>query len=169
MFTVSLRQLPPLLAHGIRASVLGHGIIEGGKDCNLDLLVLRHRTPIAAEEGRVRVAVWTGGGRLPLAEALGVDAVLAFDCTPSELRKAIERFAPVGSVDAGASETPNITPRERDVLNRVATGATSREIAAALSISERTVEVHRRNLLKKLGVRRSAGLVSTARARQLFD
>ena len=62
-----------------------------------------------------------------------------------------------------------ITPRERDILARVATGATSREIANALGISERTVEVHRRNLLKKLGVRRSAGLVSTAMARHVLD
>lgn len=169
MFTVSLRQLPPLLAHGVRASVLGHGIIEGAQDAVVELLALRHRTPLARTPGRVLVALWTGGGRLPLAEALGVDAVFPFDATPSELRKGIERFAPAGSVDAGAAEALTITPRERDVLNRVATGATSREIASALAISERTVEVHRRNLLKKLGVRRSAGLVATARARQLFD
>ena len=169
MFTVSLRQLPPRLAHGVRASVLGHGVLEGEDDASAELLMVRHRQPVTRVAGRRCVALWSGGGRLPAASALGVDAVVSSDMPPSELRKVIERFAPAGEVTPSGTTHASITPRERDVLNRVATGATSREIAASLCISERTVEVHRRNLLKKLGVRRSAGLVSTARARRLLD
>ncbi len=43
-----------------------------------------------------------------------------------------------------------LTHREWDVLQRVASGLTNREIAAALSISENTVKKHLRNILAKL-------------------
>lgn len=45
---------------------------------------------------------------------------------------------------------PVLTARERDVLEMLAGGARNRDIAAALSISERTVKVHVANLMGKL-------------------
>ena len=45
-----------------------------------------------------------------------------------------------------------LTPRERDVLELVATGAVNRRIATELGISKRTVEVHRVRLMKKMQV-----------------
>lgn len=45
---------------------------------------------------------------------------------------------------------PRLTPREKDVLKAVATGAMDREIAAELSISITTVKTHMRNILAKL-------------------
>jgi DNA-binding NarL/FixJ family response regulator len=57
---------------------------------------------------------------------------------------------------APAAEPPGdghgLTPREIEVLRRVAAGDTNRAIAGRLSISERTVERHVSNLLRKLGV-----------------
>jgi DNA-binding NarL/FixJ family response regulator len=47
----------------------------------------------------------------------------------------------------------SLTPRERDVLALVASGARNREIAATLSISENTVNFHVRNILAKLQLR----------------
>jgi two-component system, NarL family, nitrate/nitrite response regulator NarL len=48
-------------------------------------------------------------------------------------------------------ENPDeLTPREIEVLEIVARGATNKEIAAALSITENTVKIHLRNILEKL-------------------
>jgi FixJ family two-component response regulator len=52
-----------------------------------------------------------------------------------------------------------LTRREQEVLERLATGASSKEIARQLGLSSRTVESHRSNIMKKLGVRNAAELV----------
>ena len=46
-----------------------------------------------------------------------------------------------------------LTPREREVLDRLAGGLPNKTIAYDLGISPRTVEVHRANLIAKLDVR----------------
>ncbi|MEN8141502.1 MAG: response regulator transcription factor [Thermodesulfobacteriota bacterium] len=56
----------------------------------------------------------------------------------------------------------SLTPRERQVLKLVAEGHTSRDIAELLSISTRTVEHHRANLLKKLSINNTADLIKYA-------
>ncbi|NNG15857.1 MAG: response regulator transcription factor [Gemmatimonadales bacterium] len=62
-----------------------------------------------------------------------------------------------------------LTARERDVLKRVADGSTSKEIAAELGISPRTVETHRESLMRKLGIRNVAGLTRFALESGLTD
>lgn len=52
-----------------------------------------------------------------------------------------------------------LTPREREVLDLVVQGQQYRQIAAALGISPRTVEVHRARLMEKLGARNISELV----------
>ncbi len=56
----------------------------------------------------------------------------------------------------------HLTRREREILELVVKGHTSHEIAEKLSISARTVETHRFNLLNKLGVKNTADLVRFA-------
>ena len=53
----------------------------------------------------------------------------------------------------------SLTARERDVLEHLTTGMSSREIGERLGISARTVDVHRGNLLAKLGARNTADLI----------
>ena len=55
-----------------------------------------------------------------------------------------------------------LTPREREVLDRVVAGRHNREIAEELAISVKTVEVHRAHLMEKLGVTSVAELVQVA-------
>lgn len=57
---------------------------------------------------------------------------------------------------------PVLTPREREVLQLVAEGWTSQEIAAQLFVSERTVATHRQHLAEKLHIRSVAGLTKYA-------
>lgn len=53
----------------------------------------------------------------------------------------------------------DLTPREREVMDLVVTGKHNREIAPELGISVRTVEVHKANLMAKLGVKSVPDLV----------
>jgi DNA-binding NarL/FixJ family response regulator len=52
-----------------------------------------------------------------------------------------------------------LTPREQDVLSHLLEGRTNCEIARALNISPKTVDIHRSNLLAKLSVRNTLALV----------
>ncbi len=57
---------------------------------------------------------------------------------------------------ARAGETPPedpLTPREQQVVKLIAESHTNRQIAEVLTISEKTVETHRANILEKLGMR----------------
>ena len=62
-----------------------------------------------------------------------------------------------------------LTARERDVLVRVSNGLTSKEIAAELGISPRTVETHRESLMRKLDIRNMAGLIRFALESDLWN
>ena len=53
----------------------------------------------------------------------------------------------------------SVTDREFEILRFITEELTNREIAERLSISQRTVDSHRRNLLLKLNVKNTAGLV----------
>jgi len=61
--------------------------------------------------------------------------------------------------DRSERRLSTLTPREREVLELVVQGQQYRQIAAALGISPRTVEVHRARLMEKLGVRNISELV----------
>jgi two-component system response regulator NreC len=62
-----------------------------------------------------------------------------------------------------------LTAREQEILRRVASGETSRQIALALDISVKTVEWHRGKLMGKLGVRSVAEMVRYALEHGLAD
>lgn len=52
-----------------------------------------------------------------------------------------------------------LTPREREVLDRVVDGRLNKQIACELGIAEKTIKVHRARVMQKLGVRTLADLV----------
>jgi RNA polymerase sigma factor (sigma-70 family) len=60
---------------------------------------------------------------------------------------------------ADAAKLEKLTPREREVLEYAVNGMHAKEIASALGISPRTVEVHKMRIMEKLEVRNIAELV----------
>ncbi|MDH3496846.1 MAG: response regulator transcription factor [Gemmatimonadota bacterium] len=111
----------------------------------------------------------------------GADGYLLKDSAPAELRAAIRTvhggetaFSPAAARQLSVAlrqegerrerdgRVASLTARERDVLQHVVAGRTNKETAAILGISHRTVETHRENILKKLGVRSVAELTRFA-------
>ncbi|MEM8965133.1 MAG: response regulator transcription factor [Bacteroidota bacterium] len=70
---------------------------------------------------------------------------------------------------SSAKVIESLTPREREVLQLIAEEYTNPEIADRLFISPRTVDTHRRNLILKLNVKNTAGLVRYAIKENLVD
>ena len=60
------------------------------------------------------------------------------------------------------SDTNGLSIREREVLQLVAEGQTTKEIAKALNLSPKTVDSHREHIMVKLGIRSIAGLTKYA-------
>jgi two-component system response regulator FixJ len=63
-----------------------------------------------------------------------------------------------------AARLARLTPREREVLDRLVEGLQNKAIAHALSISPRTVEIHRANVMEKMAARSLSDLVRAALA-----
>jgi len=66
------------------------------------------------------------------------------------------------SPGAGTNPWARLSPREREVLQLVAEGNTSKEISVALGLSEKTVEKHRASVMAKLHIHDTPGLVRVA-------
>ena len=55
-----------------------------------------------------------------------------------------------------------LSPREREVLQLIAEGKNTKEIAFAFNLSMKTVEAHRHRIMEKLGIRNIASLTKYA-------
>lgn len=122
------------------------------------------------EESRSRLAL---AGALA---ALGRRADAAREATASAqalrrlgaAREAARAGALARELDGGHAAAPALTPREREVLRLVARGGTNRSIAAALVVSEHTVNRHVTNILAKLGTSSRSAAVAEALRRDLM-
>jgi two-component system, LuxR family, response regulator FixJ len=118
------------------------------------------------------IIVLTGHGNVPASvRALKAGAV-DFLQKPVPPKLLLERIRAALDGDRQAREVSaehavvlqriaHLTPREREVMELLIGGMTSKEIAAAMSVSVRTVEGHRRMVLSKMNVSSAAQLVST--------
>lgn len=86
--------------------------------------------------------------------------------SPPLSQRAVDAYASRAGVKAPNDES-QLTVREREVLTLVGEGFTSAQIAERLFISVRTVETHRSNLMKKLGLHSQAEMVRRALRREM--
>jgi RNA polymerase sigma factor (sigma-70 family) len=112
----------------------------------------------------------TAHGDVPAARAAFLGQALDFVEKPfddAQLRGAIDtafaletrRLDEAELRRADEQKLARLTAREREVLEHAVQGKHAKEIAAALGISPRTVEVHKMRIMEKLGVRNVAELV----------
>lgn len=77
--------------------------------------------------------------------------------TPSASSAVVQAY-----LSGARASRPELSPREREVLQLVAEGKTTKEIAVALGIGVKTAESHRQNVMNRLGIHEVAGLVRYA-------
>lgn len=131
---------------------------------------------VAKLPGRTEVGYWVESYQ-PIRNALGrVKQVAVVVLEMTERRKLLplnsekhgvrdEGFPDLvvkNSPAESALVPPHLSPREQEVLRFLADGRTNKEIAAALDISPRTVEVHRARVMLKLDVHTVGQLVRNA-------
>jgi len=117
-------------------------------------------------EGRlVADAMRNGASGYLLKEAAGDELLHAIEVVMAEgtyvmpqVTEDVLRLLAAPATDAG----PKLSPRKREVLRLIAQGKRMKEIAAELSISIRTVEDHKYQLMRALGVESTAELVRFA-------
>jgi RNA polymerase sigma factor (sigma-70 family) len=93
-----------------------------------------------------------------------VDDDLLVEVLRNALRVDRERRTASSSRSAADTRLERLTAREREILALLAAGHQNREIAAQLSISPRTVEVHKARIMEKLQCHSLAELIRMSRA-----
>jgi DNA-binding NarL/FixJ family response regulator len=108
----------------------------------------------------VTQAIQAGARGYVLKDAPALDIIAAIDTVTSGgiyysagLAKQLARPLPPALL---------LTPREREVLQRIATGKSNKHIAREMDLSVRTVETHRLNIKRKLGIEGQADLIRFA-------
>lgn len=93
-----------------------------------------------------------------------VDAIRTVNAGRRYLREPLanEVLKAVSDPDIAENPLSRLSVRERQVLQQLAEGRTTPQIAASLSLSPRTVETYRARMMQKLGVHELAGLVRFA-------
>ena len=105
-----------------------------------------------------------------LAEALkaGASGYVVKTQADADLLAAVRAVERGESFPAPAAQG-ELTPREEEIVKLVAEAHTTKQIAAILHLSEKTVEHHRANAMRKLGMRDRVELVRYAIRRGLID
>ena len=113
----------------------------------------------------------------------GIDSHIKKECSAKEILESVEltskgrKFYCAGIIDQMREESIDInnieaenfsidkvdlSEREMQIIGQIAEGYTNAQIAAVLYISKHTVNTHRKNIMKKLGVNNTAGIVMYA-------
>ncbi len=119
-----------------------------------------------ADSPRVRQALAAGARGYVLKDAPPDDILRAIEAVHAGqtiVGAALASALLAGDVPPSRAAFPQLTDRERDVLERMSAGISNDAIAARLGISVKTVQNHVSNVLLKLGVSTRAAAVARAR------
>lgn len=112
----------------------------------------------------------TGHGDIPMAVEAMKKGALDFIRKPFRDQELLDRIQEAlafdednrehqADIDAVRARAGSLTPREQEVFERVAEGQANKVVAIDLAISERTVEIHRSQVMQKMAARNLADLV----------
>ena len=90
------------------------------------------------------------------------------DQNPRALSKIVPDLQALAASNNGYTRGAVLTSREQEVMRLLAEGHTVREVASELSLSVKTVEAHKLNLMRKLDIHNRASLVEYAMQRGLI-
>ncbi|NMG31619.1 response regulator [Aromatoleum evansii] len=98
----------------------------------------------------------------PLELELALQAVMRGETylSPAISKQIVDGY--VQRLDAEESPQVQLTPRQREILQLIAEGKSTKEIAFRLEVSVKTVETHRAQLMERLGIRDVPGLTRYA-------
>ena len=128
---------------------------------------------LAAANRSLPIIFMTGHGDIPMTvRAMKAGAVEfltkpfrdqdLLDAVAAALEKDRVRRAGEKRIDELRARLDTLTPREREVLHLVITGRLNKQIAGELGVSEMTVKIHRRHMMRKMHAQRIVELVRMA-------
>ncbi|MBO3698068.1 response regulator transcription factor [Roseivirga sp. E12] len=142
---------------------------------------LKRIRPLYPDLGVIILTTYSDTKMVAYLMELGANSYLLKDCDAETLQRGIQSVyhegyyftrevskAMLGGLKGNARKKPElknnvkISERELEVLELICQEYTTREIAEKLFISHRTAEGHRKNLIEKLGVKNTAGLIVKA-------
>lgn len=137
-----------------------------GTRSKIIVLTMHHDAELAAHATRA------GASGYLLKHSAGEELVSAIEqvlqgrvyLTPAVTRELLERLT-----TGPGREAPQLTPRQREVLRLIADGMRMKEIGATLGLSTRTVETHKYEIMRILGVDSTAALVRYALEHGLIE
>jgi two-component system, NarL family, response regulator NreC len=171
------------LVEKLKPNILVLDIMMGGIN---GLEVTRQLSKKCPQTGIVILSMHSNEGYVLEALRSGARAYILKDNTTEDLVKAIrevaaghrylssplsERAIAAYTDKTGISSSDpyeQLTTREREILQMAAQGSNNSEIAARLFISPRTVETHRANVMRKLGIRSQSELIKFAMMRGII-
>src|SRR2546429_256937 len=129
------------------------------------LVLTTHKT-----EEHVRASLKAGAWGYVVKDAGAAELMLAIHSvaqgkkfvSPAVAERVVTGYLSADTGQAGGSPSDVLTPREKEVLKLIAAGRRNREIAGCLSLSVKTGEKHRANVMKKLDLHNTAALTAFA-------
>ena len=148
----------------------------------LNGLEVAERLIQGGHRGVVLVSMHATGEHVRQALSIGVAGYVMKDSSTTDLEAALRTVARgqvylspavskrvVEVMSQGESAPPGLTPRQREILQLIAEGGSTKEIAYRLGLSAKTVETHRAEIMRRLEIHDVAGLVRYAIRRGLVS